>query len=335
MLKRTLIAVAFTSALILSAQHLQSVHGVLMTENEVALLDARSAAAKQFCFAADSSLNQKRDSTSFVSALKAPFKALGRIFGGGKKKEIKLERLTEKDIRNFESTAAEVGKAAAAGKVSTNVSVLNKSEAGISDYLVGGRDLLNAGKLNEAIAELSLAVSNNPDSGETHNLLGLAFEQKGLRARALKSFEEAVRLNGDDAEYTNNLGYLLYKTGEYEEATKHLKRAAKLAPGNSRIWNNLGLAQTERGQFNDAYESFARAHGKFKGHLNIAIRLESLGRDEEAIKHLRKAATIDPRSTDVLNRLATLYDSTGKEKQAQGVRNYLAALRTLAKVASE
>ena len=142
-------------------------------------------------------------------------------------------------------------------------------------------------------------------------------------------------MNGDDAEYANNLGYLLYKTGEYETATKYLKRAAKLAPGNSRIWNNLGLAQTERGKFGDAYESFARAHGKFKGHLNIAIRLESLGREEEAIKHLRKASTIDPRSTDVLNRLATLYDNTGKEKQAQGVRNYLVALRTLAKIASE
>jgi len=335
MLKRTLIVVAFTSALILSAQHLQSVHGVLMTETEVALLDARSAAATEFFFAPDSNSNQQSSSTSFASALKAPFKALGRIFGGKKKKEIKLERMTEKDMRNFESTPADVGNAAVAVKVSAGVTISNNSEASTSAYLVAGRDLLNAGKLNEAIAELSLAVSNNPNSGETHNLLGLALEQKGLRARALKSFEDAVRLNGDDAEYANNLGYLFYKTGEYEQATKHLKRAAKLAPGNSRIWNNLGLAQTERGKFNDAYESFARAHGKFKGHLNIAIRLESLGREEEAIKHLRKAATIDPRSTDVLNRLASLYDSTGKEKQAQGVRNYLAALRTLAKVASE
>jgi Flp pilus assembly protein TadD len=160
--------------------------------------------------------------------------------------------------------------------------------------------------------------------------LGIAYERKGLRNRALRSFKLAVRLNSNEPEYVNNLGYLLFKNEEYESAIKHLKRAAKLAPDNERIWNNLGLAQCERGHFEDAYKSFARALGEFKGHLNIATRLESLGHNNDAIKHLKKALTLKPNSPAVLARLIALYESTGKHDQAQSARNSLEALRTLA-----
>ncbi|MFN2511198.1 MAG: tetratricopeptide repeat protein [Pyrinomonadaceae bacterium] len=332
-LKRTLVAVTLTFALIMSVP-LQSVYSVIMTETELATLAAMDASAgKEADSKTESDTSHKRKGNSFVRGLTAPFKALGRLFGG-KKKEGRLQRISEKDLRNFESTLADPVKANAAVKPSAEQKLSVNSEIRSSDYLVQGRELLNAGNLNEAIAQLSVAASNKPTSAEAHNLLGLAYAQKGLRDRALRSFENAVRRNDDEPEYLNNLGYVLLKQGEYETATKYLKRAAKLAPDNPRIWNNLGLALTERGKFDDAYKSFARALGEFKGHLNIATRLESLGHDEKAIKHLEKASTLEPKSTDVLTRLAALYESTGKQRQAQGVRSYLEALQTLAKMDS-
>ena len=338
MLKRTLIVVTLTVALVMTAQPLQSVHSVLMTESELAALDAKDVAARGGASttesATDSDSNQKSGGNSFARALKAPFKALGKLFGG-KRKESRFERLSEKDTANFESTPADPIKQPAAVRVKAKDKLFSNVETRTADHLVQGAKLLNSGNLNEAIAELSVSASINPGSAEAHNLMGLAYEQKGLRDRALKYFETAVRLNANEPEYLNNLGYLLFKNREYEKATKYLKRAVKLAPDNPRIWNNLGLAQAEREQFDDAYKSFAKAVGEFKGHVNIAIRMESLGYKEEAIKHLEMAATLKPDATDVLTRLASLYDGTGRLRQAHGVRSYLMALQTLGKIASK
>ena len=328
MLKRTLIVLPLTFALIVSLP-LQSVHGVLMTETELAMLDAKDASARQY------DTDQKRGGNSFVRALKAPFKALSRLFGGGKKNGNKLQRLSEKDIANFESTPADPIKTTTASKAKVPEKLSENVVTFPTDHLVQGRELFKSGSINEAIAGLSLATSINPTSAEAHNLLGLAFEQKGLRDRAMKSFEMAVRLNYDEPEYLNNLGYLLFKNGDYEDATKYLKRATKLAPGNARIWNNLGLAQSESGHFDAAYKSFARALGEFQGHLNIATRLESLGETRDAIKHLEKANALKPTSTEVLARLVLLYESSGKKDQAQSAQRALVVVRALANASSK
>ncbi len=268
MLKRTLVVLPLILILICAVSQRQVVHAELMTPSEVAVLDREETASSK----------EERDN-SFVRVLKSPFRAIGRLFGKGKSNKTKLERLTEKDIKQFKITPA---------------------------------DPIRTG---------------NPDSGEGHNLRGMAYEQKGLRNEALSSFELAVKANPNNPEYANNLGYLLFKNGEYERATKYLKRAAKLAPDNARIWNNLGLAQCEIGRFDDAYKSFARAHDEFKGHLNIALRLESLGHTSEAIKHLEQAVALQPRSEDVLARLLALYESTGRRVEAQRAHSLLVTLR--------
>jgi hypothetical protein len=44
-----------------------------------------------------------------MRAIKAPFKAIGRLFGGGRKNDSKkLARVTEKDLRKFESVPVQV-----------------------------------------------------------------------------------------------------------------------------------------------------------------------------------------------------------------------------------
>ncbi len=151
------------------------------------------------------------------------------------------------------------------------------SSSDYSVHLKNGRDLLNAGDLNGAIAELSRAASLNEKSGEPRNLLGVAYETKGLRARALDSFKAAVQADKNNAEYLNNYGFLLIKNNDFEDATKYLKRATKLSPDDARIWNNLGLAQSQRGKFDDAFQSFVRAGGDFNGHMNISAQLMARG----------------------------------------------------------
>jgi Flp pilus assembly protein TadD len=338
MLKRMLIIASLIIAMVVAIQPLQTVHGIIMTQSQWLMMNSSD---NQML----SDQVQEGSGSRFIGALKAPFKALGRLFGGGKKDKVKLERISEKDAKQFESVpgvqttnttqiadASSKGNAADSSGMATNGTnnAADALETVALDHLEKGRALLNTHDLNGAIGELSMAASANPKLSEASTLLGVAYWRKGLRDLAQRSFETAVHIDKGDPQNLNNLGYLLYENGDYENATRYFKRAAKLAPSDPLIWNNLGLAQSEREHFDDAYESFARAQGEYKGHLNVATRLEHNGSAKKAIKHLEKALALKPNSIDVLARLADLYGSTGNEKRAQDARSSLVTLRTLA-----
>nr|MBA2341435.1 tetratricopeptide repeat protein [Pyrinomonadaceae bacterium] len=142
----------------------------------------------------------------FARALKSPFRAIGRIFGGGKKGG-KLERLNERDVARFEST----GVARVEDERSREDETADVSSNGTArDHLERGRELLAKDRLNQAIRELSRAASLDPRLKEAHNLLGVAYDRKGLSERAKDSYLHALDAAPEDVETLNNLGYSLY-----------------------------------------------------------------------------------------------------------------------------
>jgi Flp pilus assembly protein TadD len=330
MLKRSLIVLSLTLVLVISAVPIRPVQGVLMTPEEVAMLDAASRDAKD---------DQSKGDNTFVRVLKAPFKAIGRIFGiGGDRDDSKPQRLSRKDVKKFESVGtAKVVDARTTGfesKPSTepaeNAAPVNPALASPQQNLERGRAFLNSGNVNDAIATLSTAATSDPKLHEAYNLLGVAYETKGMRDRAFESFEKALKADNDNAEYLNNLGYLHFKNGDYEKAAKYLKRAVKTAPDVQRYWNNLGLVQAQRTKWEDAYECFAHAVGEFEGHMNVANRSQAMGHDKTAIKHLEQARALRPPTAEMLLRLAVLYKRTGNEELAAEANSALTAVRSQA-----
>ena len=259
----------------------------------------------------------------------------------------KLERLTEKDVKKFESagvakvtdarstTAAPTTNGAAPATAATDTtSTLNPDQALARIYLADGRKAFDNRDANGAIAALSHAVSLDPKLYEAHNLLGVAYESKGLRNNALDSLKASLKGDNDQPEHLNDYGYLLMKDGDYERAVKFLKRAVKAKP-DERFLNNLALAQVELGKFDDAYKNFERALGEFQGRLNIATRLKRLGWDKKAIEHLEKARALQPASMAVLADLVVLYQRTGKTEEAAEANKALITLRTHAEATSQ
>lgn len=295
MLKRTLLVLSITVALVVAMEPLQLVQSNLMTRAEVAMFNAPDAPS------AENGLNQEGRSSAFSRALKAPFKAIGRLFGRGKKDDNKLHRLSEKDGKKFESAPvtrvndATLVPPAAPPDVDTSA----------KGHLERGRALLNEGYLKEAISELSTAVSMDRKLAEALNLLGVAYECKGLNEFARRSFEAALKIDKKHPQILNNLGYLLYLNGDYKGAADRLKQAAKLAPQDERILNNLALAQARLGKFEEASRNFINAVGEVDGRLNLANRLELAGRSDEARKQYEEARLkaeaqhLDPASQDI------------------------------------
>jgi Tfp pilus assembly protein PilF len=266
---------------------------------------------------------KKKEGNKVARIFKAPFKAFGRLFG--RKDDNKLQRMTEEDADKFES----VGVARVEDSRDPDDSKVITSGSA-KDHLDAGRELLLAGRLNQAIAELSTATSLDPKLSEAHNLLGVAFDQKGLSERARESYERAVKAEPEDAQTLNNLGFSLYQSGNYRAAIDKLKRAAKLAPTDERILNNLGLALCRMGRFDDAYKSFARATGPLTGSLNTAKMLERFAREDDAIKYYEMARRIDPNNAFALRRLADLYQRVGKPVESQVASNAFAGVSTQA-----
>lgn len=264
-------------------------------------------------------IRDKKKGNPVLSALKVPFKAIGRLFGKGGD-DGRLQRMTEKDAQKFEATGV-----ARVEDSRTEKRDRQKTVSGSAlEHLVEGRTLLAAGQLNEAIAELSMAANLDPTLSEAHSLLGVAFDRKGMSERARESYERAVKAEPEDAQTLNNLGYSLYLNGNYRAAVDRLKRAARLAPGDERILNNLALAQCRLGKYKEALKSFTRAGGDLMGRINTATMLERAGRDAEAIEQYEAARTIQPNSSIVLRRLADLYERQGRANEAQAARVALA-----------
>ncbi|HYV12157.1 MAG TPA: tetratricopeptide repeat protein [Pyrinomonadaceae bacterium] len=331
MVKRSLVVFALTLVLVTSAVPVRHVHGVLMTPDEVAMLDATSRDAD----------DQSKGDNTFVKVLKAPFKAIGRLFGAGKKDDDKLQRLSRKDVKKFESVgAAKVVDARTTGfetpaPAKENVDPAAVALAPAQANLERGRAFLNSGNATDAIALLSTAVSTDPTLHEAYNLLGVAYEMKGLRDRAFESFEKALKADNDNGEYLNNLGFLYFKNGDNDKAVKYLKRAVKVAPQTQRYWNNLGLVQAQRAKFDEAYDCFVRAVGEYQGHINVANRSQTMGYDKVAIKHLEEARVLRPATAEILLRLAVLYKRTGNEELAAEANAALVAAKSQANATKE
>ena len=328
MVKRTSIVLILSLLLVTSAVPVRNVHGVLMTPEEIAMLDGASKDVN----------GQSKGENGFVKVLKAPFKAIGRLFGAGKKDGDKLQRLSRKDVKKFESvgTARVVDarttgfETPAAAQTSENAAPLNPALSSAQENLERGRTLLNEGNINDAIAVLSTAATTDPKLHEAFNLLGVAYEAKGMRDRAFESFEKALKADDDNGEYLNNLGYLYFKNGDNDKAAKYLKRAVKVAPQSQRYWNNLGLIQAQRAKFDDAYDCFVRAVGEYQGHINVANRSQSMGYDKVAIRHLEQARVLRPATAETLLRLVVLYKRTGNDELAAEANKALDAARSQA-----
>ncbi len=313
--KRRIIAIFVTFMLIVSATALWSAEGDERDGDTAANIVAESGAESGNDAANDA---PKKKGNRFFRFIKAPFKAVGKVFGGGD--DGKVTRMTEKDVAKFESVG--VARVEDGGTERPDASGPTGTAR---ERLARGRALLEAGNLNEAIAELSSAASLDPQLSQAHSLLAVAYDRKGLRERAKDSYERAVDVNESDPQALNNLGYSLYVSGNYRAAVERLKRAARLAPNDARVLNNLALAQTRLGKYDDAYKNFARAGGEYQGRMNVAALLERVGREDKAVEHYEAARRAQPSSTAVLRRLAELYDRSGRKDKAEEARQALNA----------
>ena len=319
---------------------------------------------------ADDAPTPKRKGNSFARALAAPFRAIARLFGGGRKSETakrsvpppkpqpqtaaqpapveapKVEPVTTRE------TATDRDTGGGGAPTSEGVRIVRPAAGDAADesrpkmfipLIVGvpsdpvsqGRALLQHGYLMEAIAELQTAATSvGPQLAEANNLLGLAYDRLGWHGQAAEAYGRALAVSPKDWVVLANLGYSLYLADDYAGALKRLNQAARLAPSEPAIFNNLGIVHARLGRHGDAYKNFAKASNEYEAHVKLAGILEEQRRDSDAVRHYEAALRLEPGASAVLERLVPLYERTGARDKADTARRALSQPRNPQKTAT-
>ena len=119
-----------------------------------------------------------------------------------------------------------------------------------------GEGLLQQGRIDDAIRQLEIAISLEPDAAtrnlsqngriavaNTRNNLGTAYGIKGMTDAAIGQFSIAIQLNPEFAKAYYNLGNGLMHKGFVAQALRSFENAVRLDPGNPAFAANLSLTR--------------------------------------------------------------------------------------------
>jgi len=174
--------------------------------------------------------------------------------------------------------------------------------------------------LTTDVASAEMRARVDPKSPSTHNFLALKYLQAGRVEDAQAQLNDALRLAPNDAEAHSNLGTILQTQGRVAEALAHLRTAVKLKPNDDRIRFNLANGLIAAGSRAEAITELDRAIAlnseNADAHFNLAMLLGPMNRLAEAITHLRRVIELSPRNSEAHRNLSVAYGLQGKLDEA-------------------
>jgi Flp pilus assembly protein TadD len=169
---------------------------------------------------------------------------------------------------------------------------------------------LQARRVDEAIAQLTLALKLEPSDAEAHSNLAAAYQQQGRIPDAVREARLAVTLKPQDDRVHFNLASALDAAGASTEAIDEFRRAASLNPENADAHFNLGVLLGAQNQLAEAVAHLRRAvelnPQNGDAHRNLGVALALTGTLEDGIAEAREAVRLQPRSPAAQQSLANL-----------------------------
>ena len=172
------------------------------------------------------------------------------------------------------------------------------------------------------------AVELAPASGFAHAALARYLVMNDQDAEALASASKAVELSPDDPECLLTLAAMLRLTGRADEALLPTRRALALDPRNWRMRIEAGRTFDTNGDMKGALAQYGEAirlepeivHGYQLAGVTLSYMI---GREDEALRFLQRAAALDPGNLMIRRRLLIGYLSIGDDRSAAQVLEHL------------
>jgi tetratricopeptide (TPR) repeat protein len=200
--------------------------------------------------------------------------------------------------------------------------------------LVGGRNYVEQGVYDKAVAVLEKAVVELPNDPEAHYLLGKAYTETNQYEKAAPELAKAAEL--DPGWYTQradtvqsdafaqlfNAGNEFLSAGQYAEALDRFKKALLFRPNEVRVHQNMGFVYAKLGQRDEAIKSYRKMYELDPGNtdaLRIVLGLLSdSGEREQAYAIAKEILAAKPGDLDMLGLLADMYYEDADSAKARG-----------------
>lgn len=174
--------------------------------------------------------------------------------------------------------------------------LLDADPSSVDGWHLLGVIAIQKGEIDQAIGQISRALTFRDDIPEIHNNLGNALRMAGRDAEALVSFERALALRPGFFEALNNSGSALRALGRISEAWFSLQAALAVKPESPDVIMNLGNVLKDQRRFEEALTYFDRALALdatlAEAWSNRAAVLSALGRSEDALQSITRALNL-------------------------------------------
>ena len=161
----------------------------------------------------------------------------------------------------------------------------------------------------------------NANSAEADMLAGEAYSAKGDTPAAVRQFRAAVQADPSEPDVHFGLGYLLWTERKFNAAAAEFRAELRNNPQDGQSLAYLGDCRMHLGKQTEALQALKHAVALKSSlelvHLDLGIIAASKGDKSAAVDQFRIAVSIDPKNADPRWRLARLYQSMGREKEAR------------------
>lgn len=157
-----------------------------------------------------------------------------------------------------------------------------------------------SGQVAQAITDYKAALAIDPELGDAHSNLGLAYNQQHNYANALAEFRKALAVNPSDAITYNGVGAALRAQKDVPGAIKNWETSVKLNPKLAVAHYNLGTAYESQGDLDRAmvsYESATRNDQRLgEAFYRMGLIMMKKHKSEEAKEQFKRALKISENS---------------------------------------
>jgi tetratricopeptide (TPR) repeat protein len=149
----------------------------------------------------------------------------------------------------------------------------------------GARELLAAGKVEEAEKAFRSVLELDPDNTAGRSMLAKIAYSKGELAEARKWIAGALKKDDSSAELHYLDGFFASKAGDPSRAEAAVRRSLELMPGFPDAWSLLGSILADSGRPAEAVDCYLKAAALEPSNpsvqLNLAAAYHALGKKEE------------------------------------------------------
>ncbi|WP_428388139.1 tetratricopeptide repeat protein [Mucisphaera sp.] len=195
---------------------------------------------------------------------------------------------------------------------------------------LAGRIAIERGELERAALTLRTAADIDPEAAEPHYLLAIIEQRWQRRQAARDRYEQAAKLDPDNPEYLLALAEAEVALGQHKAAINRLAANLDYFAQHAELHHSLGQIMLLTNQTDEAIEHLRHAASlepdRITYQTELAIQLSKTGEHDEAITHL---ATLIARPEladrlDLQRALAHAYEQAGRYAEARRTYRQLA-----------